>query len=53
MKYWIVPCKSSVFLIDAALRANKEGKSGSTYVDWRQSNDFSVGDVVFIYKTSS
>ena len=52
MKYWIVPCKRSVFLIDVALRANKEEHSGSTFVDWRQSNDFAVGDTVFIYKTS-
>ena len=52
MKYWIVPCRESIFLIDVALKANKEENSNSTFVDWRQSNDFAIGDVVFIYKTS-
>lgn len=52
MKYWIVPCRESTFLIDVALKANKEEHSDRTFVDWRQSNDFAIGDVVFIYKTS-
>ena len=51
MKYWIVPCRESVFLIDVALKANQEN-NGNTFVDWRQSNDFAVGDIVFLYKTS-
>lgn len=51
MKYWIVPCRESVFLIDVALEANKK-ENGETFVDWRQSNDFAVGDVIFLYKTS-
>ena len=36
MRYWIVPCRESTFLIDKALDENKE-KDGSTFVDWRQS----------------
>ena len=49
MKTWIVPCKGSTFLIDDALKANQKD-NGDMFVDWRQSNDFSVGDIVFIYK---
>jgi len=44
MKYWIVPCKDSIFLFEKALEENKG------FVDWRQSYDFAVGDIVFIYK---
>lgn len=44
MKYWIVPSKDSTFRIADAIKAN------DGIVDWRQSNDFAVGDVVFIYK---
>lgn len=51
MKYWIVPCKESIFLIDVALKANQDG-NGNTFVDWRQSNDFAIGDTVFLYKAS-
>lgn len=51
MRYWIVPCRESTFLFENALKANQE-KYGSTFVDWRQSNDFAVGDIVFIYKMS-
>ena len=49
MKYWFVPCRESTFLVDAALKANQNEK-GNTFVDWRQSNNFAVGDIVFIYK---
>ena len=49
MAYWIVPCRQSTFLIDVALKAN-EDKDGNTFVDWRQSYDFAVGDIVFIYE---
>ena len=49
MKYWIVPCKKSTFLIDAALKANKD-EDKNTFVDWRQSYDFAVGDIVFVYE---
>lgn len=51
MKTWIVPCKNSSFLIEAALKANLNEETQETFVDWRKSNDFSIGDVVFIYKT--
>ena len=51
MKTWIVPSKASTFLIEAALKANLNEETKETFVDWRQSNDFGVGDVVFIYKT--
>ena len=51
MKYWIVPCKESIFLIDVALEANQDRKN-NTFVDWRQSNDFTIGDIVFLYKAS-
>ena len=52
MRYWIVPCRGSVFLIDAALKANRDESHHTTFVDWRQSNDFAVGDIVFLYKSS-
>jgi 5-methylcytosine-specific restriction protein A len=45
MKYWIVPCNDHVFCIGEAIRAH-EG-----LVDWRMSNKFSVGDIIFIYKS--
>lgn len=51
MKYWIIPCKESIFLIDVALKANQD-RNGNTFVDWRQSNDFAIGDTVFLYKAS-
>ena len=51
MKYWIVPCKESIFLIDLALETNRD-KNSNTFVDWRQSNDFKIGDIVFLYKAS-
>lgn len=51
MKTWIVPYKESTFLIEAALKANLNKEDNETFVDWRQSNDFAKGDVVFIYKT--
>jgi 5-methylcytosine-specific restriction protein A len=52
MKTWILPCKGSTFIIETALKTNLNKESGDTFVDWRQSNDFAVGDVVFIYKTA-
>ena len=52
MKYWIVPCRESIFLIDVALAANKDEHTGNTFVDWRQSNDFTIGDIIFLYKAS-
>ena len=44
MKYWIVPCNDSIFRVDEAIQ------SQNGMVDWRMSNKFAVGDVVFIYK---
>ena len=44
MKYWIVPSNDSTFRIGDAIKAQ------NGLVDWR-TDKFSVGDVVFIYKT--
>ena len=44
MKYWVVPSNDSTFRIGDAI------KSQNGLVDWR-TDKFSVGDVVFIYKT--
>lgn len=44
MNYWIVPSNDNVFRIADAIKAN------NGIVDWRQSNNFAVGDIVFIYK---
>ena len=49
MANWIIPCKKSIFLFDSALKANAD-KDGNTFVDWRQSYDFALGDIVFIYE---
>ena len=46
MKYWIVPSNDHIFRIGDAMQAQ------GGLVDWRQSNNFSVGDIVFIYKTT-
>ena len=43
MKYWIVPSNDNTFRIGDAV------KSQDGLVDWRQSNNFAVGDIVFIY----
>ena len=42
MKYWIVPSNNGTFRIGEAI------KEQNGLVDWRQSNNFSVGDIVFI-----
>ena len=44
MKYWIVPSNDSTFRIGDAIKAQ------GGMADWR-TDKFSVGDVVFIYKT--
>lgn len=44
MKYWIVPSNDSIFRIGDAIAAQ------NGMADWR-TNKFSVGDIVFIYKT--
>ncbi len=45
MKYWIVPCNDNVFRIGEAIQSH------GGLVDWRMSNKFSVGDIIFIYKS--
>jgi 5-methylcytosine-specific restriction protein A len=45
MKYWIIPSNDHIFQIGDAMKTN------GGLVDWRMSNKFSVGDIVFIYKT--
>ena len=45
MKYWIVPSNDNTFRIADAMAKN------GGIVDWRQSNKFSMGDIVFIYKS--
>ena len=43
MTYWIVPSNQNLFRIGEAIHAQ------GGLVDWRQSNNFAVGDIVFIY----
>ena len=45
MKYWIVPCNDNVFRIGEAIQSH------GGLVDWRMSNKFSVGDIIFVYKS--
>lgn len=45
MKYWIVPSNDHIFRIGDAIMAQ------NGLVDWRMSNAFSKGDIVFVYKT--
>ena len=45
MDYWIVPSNDNTFRIADAIKAN------NGIVDWRQSNNFAVGDMVLIYKS--
>lgn len=44
MKVWIIPSNDNIFRIDDAIR-EQDG-----LVDWRISNRYRVGDIVFIYK---
>ena len=43
MKYWLVPSNDSTFRIGDAIEAQ------GGLVDWRQSNNYAVGDIVFVY----
>ena len=43
MKYWIVPSNDSTFRIGDAIEAQ------GGVVDWRQSNNYAIGDIVFVY----
>lgn len=45
MQCWIVPCNIGTYDIDQAIRTN------GSYCWWRQSNDFAVGDTVFVFIT--
>ena len=44
MKYWIVPSNNNKFRLSDFL-------ANHGYVDWKQKNKFSVGDIVFMYCT--
>lgn len=43
MKYWLVPSNDSTFRIGDAIEAQ------GGVVDWRQSNNYAIGDIVFVY----
>lgn len=44
MKYWILPWRATIFDLSCCLEDNG-------FVEWRQINKLSVGDIVFIYAT--
>lgn len=44
MKYWILPWRATIFNLSSCLEDNG-------FVEWRQINKLSVGDIVFIYAT--
>ena len=46
MKYWLVISNNKFFRLDDYL------KEGRTSVTWRQTNNFKIGDKVFIYTTA-
>ena len=43
MKYWIIPANPQRYKLDDALR------DLNGVIDWRQHNNFEIGDVVYIY----
>ena len=43
MKYWIIPANPQIYKLENALR----GLNG--VIDWRQHNNFEIGDIVYIY----
>jgi 5-methylcytosine-specific restriction protein A len=45
MKYWLIPSKNEYFRLDDYFLDHDE-------VDWRQHNNFDVGDIVFIYSAA-
>lgn len=45
MKYWFIPCNPTIFNIDKAINT-LDG-----FCWWRQNNQFSIGDIAFIYIT--
>lgn len=44
MNYWIVPYNEEVFRLEDLL-------CRTDIVDWRQHNNFDIGDVVYIYNS--
>ena len=45
MNYWILPSNEDTFRLTDCLKEN-------SLVDWKQHNNFEVGDVVFIYNST-
>lgn len=45
MNYWILPSNEDTFRLTDCLKENN-------LVDWKQHNNFEVGDVVFIYNST-
>ena len=46
MKYWIIPANPQIYKLENALR----GLNG--VIDWRQHNNFEIGDIVYILLVS-
>lgn len=44
MNYWILPSNEETFRLSDYLKVSNQ-------VDWRQHNNFEVGDVIFIYNS--
>ena len=42
MKYWIIPANPTIYNLEDALKELPN-------IDWRQHNNFEIGDVVYIY----
>ena len=43
MRHWIIPANPRTYKLDDALR------DLNGIIDWRQYNNFEIGDIVFIY----
>lgn len=43
MRHWIIPANPRIYKLDNALR------DLNGVIDWRQYNNFEIGDIVFIY----
>jgi 5-methylcytosine-specific restriction protein A len=43
MRHWIIPANPRIYKLDNAL------KDLNGVIDWRQYNNFEIGDIVFIY----
>ena len=44
MNYWIISSNEEIFHLEDMLKTNE-------VVDWRQFNNFEVGDIVYIYNS--